>query len=114
MPSANEKAGDFSYYTNSNGAIVSNSLRNPLTGVFFTPSATNPSLANFAQYAGNFDAQSEKYGQAMLSDYPLPNLCNASAGTSDGKPWNGLAAGAGGSNLISPTNCPSSLVAANP
>jgi hypothetical protein len=114
VPSANEKAGDFSYYTNSNGSIVSNSLRNPVTDAFFTPNASNPSLANFAQYAGNFDAASEKYGQAMLNFYPQPNLCNASAGTSDGKPWNGIAAGAGGSNLISPTNCPSSVVAANP
>ena len=114
VPNANQRNGDFSYYTNSNGAIVSNSLRNPLTGVFFTPSTSNPSLANFAQYSGNFDAASEKYGAAMLNFYPLPNLCNAAAGTSDGKPWNGIAAGAGGSNLISPTNCPSSVVAANP
>jgi hypothetical protein len=114
VPSANERNGDFSYYTNSNGAIVSNSLRNPVTGAYFTPSASNPSLANFAQYAGNFDAASEAIGQDMLSFYPQPNLCNAAAGTSDGKPWNGIAAGAGGSNLISPTNCPSSVVAANP
>ena len=114
VPSANERNGDFSYYTNSNGSIVSNSLRNPLTGAYFTPSASNPSLANFGQYAGGFDAASEKYGQAMLNFYPQPNLCNAAAGTSDGKPWNGIAAGAGGSNLISPTNCPSSVVAANP
>ena len=114
VPSANERNGDFSYYTNSNGAIVSNSLRNPLTGVYFTPSASNPALANYAQYGGNFDAQSETWGRAMLNDYPQPNLCNAAAGTSDGKPWNGIAAGAGGSNLISPGNCPSSVVAANP
>ena len=114
VPSPNERNGDFSYYTNSNGAIVSNSLRNPLTGVFFTPSATNPSLANFAQYAGNFDAQSETWGRDMLNFYPQPNLCNAAAGTSDGKPWNGIASGAGGSNLVSPGNCPSSVVAANP
>ena len=117
VPSANERNGDFSYYTNSNGAIVSNSLRNPLTGIFYTPntpSPTNPSNALFSQYAGNFDAASEKYGQAMLNFYPQPNLCNAASGTSDGKPWNGITAGAGGSNLISPTNCPSSVVAANP
>jgi hypothetical protein len=113
VPNANQRAGDFSYYTNSNGTIVSNSLRNPVTGAYFTPSASNPSLANFAQYAGSFDAASATYGKAMLNFYPLPNLCNAAAGTSDGKPWNGLAAGAGGSNLISPGNCPSSVVAAN-
>src|ERR1017187_2922593 len=49
----------------------------------------------------------------MLNVLPMPNLCNAAAGTADGKPWNVLPAGAG-SNLISPTNCPSSLVDANP
>ena len=43
----------------------------------------------------------------MLAALPLPNLCNAASGTADGKPWNGIAAGAGGSNLISPGNCPS-------
>src|ERR1035438_4342676 len=114
VPSANERNGDFSYYTNSNGAIVSNSLRNPVTGAYFTPNASNPALSQFSQYAGNFDAASEKAGAAMLNFFPLPNLCNAAAGTSDGKPWNGIAAGAGGSNLISPANCPSSVVAANP
>ena len=113
VPNANQRAGDFSYYTNSNGAIVANSLRNPTTGAYFTPSASNPGLANFSQYLSSFDSASEKYGQAMLNFLPMPNLCNAAAGTADGKPWNGVPAGAG-SNLISPTNCPSNLVAANP
>ena len=54
-----------------------------------------------------FDPQSEKWGQAMLNALPLPNLCNAASGTSDGRPWNGIAAGVGGSNLISPGKCPS-------
>ena len=85
-------------YTNSNGAIVANSLRNPTTGAYFTPSASNPGLANFSQYLSSFDSASEKYGQAMLNFLPMPNLCNAAAGTADGKPWNGVPAGAG-SNL---------------
>ena len=43
----------------------------------------------------------------MLAALPLPNLCNAASGTADGNPWNGIAAGGPGSNLISPGNCPS-------
>ncbi len=110
VPTANERKGDFSYLPDSKGNFVSNSLRNPITGQLFTPwngNGTYNGSQNFAQYLGNFDAKSEAYGAAMLAAIPLPNLCNADAGTSDGKPWNGIAAGAGGSNLISPGNCPS-------
>ncbi len=109
VPNANVRAGDFSYYTNSNGQFIANSLRNPLTGAYMTPSANSGATGqlNFAQYLSSFDAQSQKWGQAMMNFLPLPNLCNAAAGTSDGKPWNGVASGATGSNLISPSNCPS-------
>jgi hypothetical protein len=110
VPTANERAGDFSYYPNAQGQFVANSLRNPVTGQLFTPwNGVGPynGQQNFAQYLSAFDAQSQKFGAAMLNAMPLPNLCNAASGTSDGKPWNGIAAGAGGSNLISPGNCPS-------
>ena len=113
VPNANQRKGDFSYYTNSNGVIQANSLRNPTTGAYFTPNASNPSLANFSQYLSSFDSASQKWGQAMLNYLPMPNLCNAAAGTADGQPWNGVPAGAG-SNLVGPTNCPASVVAANP
>jgi hypothetical protein len=114
VPNANQRAGDFSYYPNSTGNFIANSLRNPVTGAYFTPWAGTSGGAyggqqNFAQYAGNFNAQSQKWGQAMMADLPLPNLCNAASGTSDTKPWNGIAAGVQGSNLISPGNCPSSI-----
>jgi hypothetical protein len=113
VPTPNQRAGDFSYYTNAQGQFVANSLRNPLTGAFITPWAGQASgvpyggQQDFSQFLSAFNAQSQKYGQAMLAALPLPNLCNAASGTSDGKPWNGIAAGAGGSNLISPGNCPS-------
>ncbi len=111
VPNPNQRAGDFSYYVNSNSQFIANSLRNPITGAFITPSATagTTGAQNFAQYASAFDSQSQKWGAAMLAFQPLPNLCNAAAGTSDGKPWNGIASGAAGSNLISPSNCPSSI-----
>jgi len=110
VPNPNQRKGDFSFYTNSQGNFVSNSLRNPVTGQLFTPwngQGTYDGRQNFAQFLGAFDPQSQKWGQAMLAALPLPNLCNASAGTADGNPWNGIAAGATGSNLISPGNCPS-------
>ena len=112
VPNPNQRAGDFSYYPNGQGSFVANSLRNPLTGAFITPWAGASAGAyagqgNFAQYASAFDSQSEMWGRAMMADLPLPNLCNAASGTSDGQAWNGIAAGAQGSNLISPTNCPS-------
>jgi hypothetical protein len=110
VPNPNQRAGDFSFYPNAQGQFVSNSLRNPVTGEYFTPWAgggTYDGRQNFAQYLNAFDAQSEKWGQAMLAALPLPNLCNAASGTADGKPWNGIAAGVTGSNLISPGNCPS-------
>ncbi len=117
VPNANVLAGDFSYYVQSStGNIVSNSLRNPTTGAYFTPSAMaggDPRL-NMNQYLSTYDAQSEKWGLAMVNMLPKPNLCNAAAGTFDGKPWNGIGAGVTGTNLISPANCPSSLVSANP
>jgi hypothetical protein len=112
VPNANQRAGDFSYYPNNQGNFIANSLRNPVTGALITPWAGAASgvpyggQQNFAQFLGNFDAQSQKYGQAMLAALPLPNLCNAASGTSDGKPWNGITAGGQGSNLISPGNCP--------
>ena len=109
VPTPNQRAGDFSYDPNSQGQFVANSLRNPVTGQLFTPwNGTGPynGQQNFAQYLGNFNAQSESYGAAMLNAIPLPNLCNAAAGTADGKPWNGIASGGPGSNLISPGNCP--------
>jgi hypothetical protein len=113
VPNANQRKGDFSYYTNSNGQIIANSARNPTTGAYFTPNPSNPSLMNMNQYLSAFDSSSEAIGQKMLNFFPLPNLCNAAAGTSDGNPWNGIAAGTSGSNLISPTNCPS-FIASNP
>ena len=103
VPNANQRNGDFSYYANSTGNFIANSLRNPVTGAYITPwSGAASGVAyggqqNFAQFAPNFDAQSQKWGQAMLGDLPLPNLCNAAAGTSDGKPWNGIGAGISGS-----------------
>jgi hypothetical protein len=109
VPNPNQRAGDFSFYPNSQGNFISNSLRNPVTGQTFTPwngSGAYDGRQNFAQFASQFDAQSQKWGQAMLNALPLPNLCNAASGTSDGKPWNGGAAGTPGSNLISPSNCP--------
>ncbi|MEP6714401.1 MAG: carboxypeptidase-like regulatory domain-containing protein [Terriglobia bacterium] len=109
VPTANQRAGDFSYYPNSQGKFIANSLRNPVTGEYFTPwSGTGPydGRQNFAQYASNFDAQSQKFGQAMMAALPLPNLCNAASGTADGKTWNGIGPGVAGSNLISPGNCP--------
>jgi hypothetical protein len=110
VPNANQRAGDFSYYTNGNTQFTANSLRNPVTGAYITPwggTGTYNGSQNFAQYASAFDANSQKIGQAMLAFYPSPNLCNAASGTSDGKPWNGTLSGVTGSNLISPTNCPS-------
>jgi hypothetical protein len=116
VPNANQRKGDFSYYPNSSGNFIANSLRSPLGGAnsgLFTPwSGAASGVAyggqqNFAQYLGNFDAASQRWGQAMMAALPLPNLCNASAGTSDGNPWNGIVSGAAGSNLISPSNCPS-------
>jgi len=113
VPNPNQRQGDFSYYPNAQGNFIANSLRNPVTGAFITPwsgaSSGTPynGQQNFAQFAPSFDAASEKYGAAMMSALPLPNLCNAAAGTSDGKAWNGIGAGIQGSNLISPTNCPS-------
>src|SRR6185437_10284327 len=110
LPTPNQRAGDFSYYPNSQGQFVANSLRNPVTGQLFTPwngSGTYNNSQNFAQYLGNFNAASEAYGAAMMAAIPLPNLCNAAAGTADGKPWNGIQSGSSGSNLISPGNCPS-------
>ena len=112
VPNPNQRKGDFSYYPNAQGNFISNSLRNPSTGQYFTPWAGAASgvpyggQQNFAQFLSSFDAQSQKYGQAMLAALPLPNLCNAASGTADGNPWNGIPAGGPGSNLISPGNCP--------
>ncbi len=115
VPNPNQRKGDFSYYPNSQGNFIANSLRNPLGGAnsgLFTPWSGAASGApyggqqDFSRFLSNFDAQSQKWGQAMLAALPLPNLCNAASGTSDGNPWNGIAAGQTGSNLISPDNCP--------
>ncbi len=110
VPNANQRAGDFSYYTNGNYQFTANTLRNPVTGAYITPwggSGTYNGSQNFSQYLTAFDSQSQKWGQSMLNFLPSPNLCNAAAGTSDGKPWNGILSGTTGSNLISPGNCPS-------
>ena len=37
VPNPNQRAGDFSFYPNSQGNFISNSLRNPITGQTFTP-----------------------------------------------------------------------------
>jgi hypothetical protein len=83
VPNPNQRKGDFSYYPNPQGNFIANSLRNPLGGGtnagLFTPwsgSGTYDGRQNFAQYLGNFDAQSQKWGQAMspcrTSATPLP------------------------------------------
>jgi hypothetical protein len=110
VPNANQLKGDFSYYTDGNYRFTANTLRNPVSGAYITPwggTGTYNGSQNFAQFSSSFDAQSEKWGQAMLAFMPKPNLCNAASGTSDGNPWNGILSGTAGSNLISPTNCPS-------
>ena len=66
VPTAAQRLGDFSGYTDGNGKPIS--LRDPTTG---NPIPNN----NVAAFASAFDPASQKYGQAILNFLPLPNLC---------------------------------------
>jgi len=66
VPNPNQRAGDFSFYTNSQGNFIANSLRNPITGQFFTPwngQGSYNGSQNFAQYLGNFDPASQNWAR---------------------------------------------------
>jgi hypothetical protein len=72
MPTAAQRAGDFSGYADGNGKAYN--LTDPTTG---NPIPNN-NLVPFLGVIGN--AQSAAYGQAMLNFFPLPNLCNKASG----------------------------------
>ena len=52
MPNPNQRKGDFSYYVDGNNLFRSNSLRNPVSGTYITPSsnAGTTGAQDFSQY----------------------------------------------------------------
>ena len=116
VPNPNQRKGDFSYYPNSQGNFISNSLRNPLGGAnagLFTPWSGQASgvpydgRQNFAQYLGNFDAQSQKWGRRCWQPYPCRTCATRPREPATGTRGTESPRARAGSNLISPTNCPS-------
>jgi|GEM_PF-226302 len=72
MPTAAQRDGDFSGYADGNGKLYP--LYDPTTNAPIPGNNIKPLVG----LLGN--AESAKFGQAMLNFFPLPNLCNAASG----------------------------------